>query len=75
MEVQWFELEVVSLAIEIINKAIFNVPIIEIELLKLKKKHIYTINLATIFRKILVSLTYGKNRFSYVVRTRAIRFS
>ena len=33
------------------------------------------INLATIFRKILVSLTYGKNRFSYVVRTRAIRFS
>jgi exo-beta-1,3-glucanase (GH17 family) len=33
------------------------------------------INLATIFSKYFVYLAYGKNRFSYVVRARAIRFS
>ncbi len=33
------------------------------------------INLAIIFSKYFVYLSYGKNRFSYVVRTRAIRFS
>jgi len=33
------------------------------------------INIAVIFSKYLVSLMYGKNRFSYVVSARAIRFS
>ena len=37
--------------------------------------HAILINLAIIFSKYFVYLSYGKNRFSYVVRTRAIRFS